>query len=80
MAITIRDVEQHDKMLSDLKGLTGESTASKSLVKGGYLALDYHDKFRKQSQRVSELENELRLLRRDVSDFFRSFDRLKDLK
>lgn len=77
MAITIRDTEQHDKMLSDLKDLTRIPTMSKSLIKGGYLALQYHDLYQRERRENEKLKDELRDLRYRVDVFVSAFDALK---
>lgn len=77
MAITIRDTEQHDKMLSDLKELTRIPTMSKSLIKGGYLALQYHDLYQRERSENERLKDELRSLRNRVDGFVSAFDALK---
>ncbi|WGY45913.1 hypothetical protein J0X00_04665 [Vibrio sp. ABG19] len=77
MAITIRDTEQHDKMLSDLKELTRIPTMSKSLIKGGYLALQYHDLYQRERSENERLRDELRSLRNRVDGFVSAFDALK---
>lgn len=77
MAITIRDTEQHEKMLSDLKDLTKIPTMSKSLIQGGYLALRYHTLYEQERQENERLKAELRSLRGKVDVFVTAFDSLK---
>ncbi|ENY8011308.1 hypothetical protein ACF1UB_002315 [Vibrio fluvialis] len=77
MAITIRDTEQHEKMLSDLKDLTKIPTMSKSLIQGGYLALRYHNLYEQERRENERLKAELRSLRDKVDVFVTAFDALK---
>lgn len=77
MAITIRNVEEHQKMLSELKLLTHKNTMSSSLLHGGYLALEYHDKYQRQCIENSSLRNELYLLKSKVDSYFSALDALR---
>ena len=59
MAITIRDTDQHEEMLSKLKELTRTSTMSKALVQGGYDALKYQELYQKERMLNEKLKRKL---------------------
>ncbi|HDY7981129.1 hypothetical protein [Vibrio vulnificus] len=67
MAITIRDTQEHEQMLSKLKQQTGETTLSKALLKGGYEAIRYR-----------ELRSQLYKHHKSISCFFDALNGLKD--
>lgn len=77
MAITIRNVEEHEKMLSELKLLTQKNTMSSSLLHGGYLALEYQDKYQRQCIENTRLLNELYSLKSKVSSYVSALDDLR---
>lgn len=77
MAITIRNVDEHEKMLSDLKKQTNTKTMSAALIKGGYDALSYKQKYEEQLKINRELQSDFYDLRSGVNDFMQSFEELK---
>lgn len=77
MAITIRDIDNHQLMLSQLKELTELPTMSKSLIQGGYLALQYHQLYQQQQEENQKLCSELESLRAKVDGFVDAFEALK---
>ncbi|WP_456295629.1 hypothetical protein M1D72_14530 [Vibrio sp. AK197] len=79
MAITIRDVESHEEMLAELIQLTNENTKSKSLIRGGYMALSYYSQYQAEKEKRESLERELYQLKRKISDFNRSFAALSQI-
>lgn len=78
MAITIRNTEEHEKMLSELKQLTNINTMSKALVEGGYLAIQYHDKYKREAIENQKLRNELSTLRRKVNNYLSALSDLQN--
>lgn len=79
MALTIRDTEEHDKMLETLKKLTGQKAASKAVIDGGYLAVEKSKVCDRQEETIRKLERELSDLKWQVKDFFGSMDKLRTL-
>ncbi len=69
MAITIRDTEKHEDMLSELATLTGQSTKSKALINGGYQAIKYAEMYRLEKERKDKLQRELYDLRSKVERY-----------
>ncbi len=69
MAITIRNTDEHKEMLDSLSELTEQTTMSKALIKGGYMAISYKDKYESEKERRYELERELRSLRSKANNF-----------
>lgn len=78
MAITIRDTDKHEVMLSELKELTRTSTMSKALLQGGYDALKYHNMYREEERENQRLRSELYDLKCKVGDFLNSYESLKE--
>ncbi|MCT4347640.1 hypothetical protein [Vibrio sp. NC2] len=77
MAITIRDTDQHEEMLSKLKELTRTSTMSKALVQGGYDALKYQELYQKERILNEKLKRKLYDNELAVTDYL---DALKGLQ
>ena len=77
MAITIRDTDQHEVMLSKLKELTRTSTMSKALVQGGYDALKYQELYQKERMLNEKLKRKLYDNELAVTDYL---DALKGLQ
>ena len=77
MAITIRETDKHEKMLSELKSLTVKATASGSLIEGGYIAIKYHDLYKKELIKSKQLANQLNVLERKVDNYLSSLDSLR---
>ncbi|MEZ8109860.1 hypothetical protein ACED56_12320 [Vibrio splendidus] len=77
MAITIRDTEKHEEMLSKLKELTKTSTMSKALVQGGYDALKYQELYQKERMLNEKLKRKLYDNELAVNDYL---DALKGLQ
>ncbi|WP_258231647.1 hypothetical protein [Vibrio vulnificus] len=77
MAITIRDTQEHEQMLSKLKQQTGETTLSKALLKGGYEAIRYRELCASQQQQIDELRSQLYKHHKSISCFFDALDGLK---
>ena len=77
MAITIRDTDQHEEMLSKLKELTRPSTLSKALVQGGYDALKYQELYQKERMLNEKLKRKLYDNELAVTDYL---DALKGLQ
>jgi hypothetical protein len=77
MAITIRDTEKHEEMLSKLKELTKTSTMSKALVQGGYDALKYQELYQKERMLNEKLKRKLYDNELVVNDYL---DALKGLQ
>ena len=77
MAITIRDTDQHEEMLSKLKELTQTSTMSKALVQGGYDALKYQELYQKERMLNEKLKRKLYDNELAVTDYL---DALKGLQ
>ncbi|EGR0441727.1 hypothetical protein [Vibrio tarriae] len=78
MAITIRDTNQHEQMLSKLKEQTRETTLSKALLKGGYEAIRYRELYLSQKEQNQRLQTELYEKHIAISRFFDALDGLKD--
>ncbi|MGF1871983.1 hypothetical protein [Photobacterium indicum] len=79
MAITIRDAEQHNDMLEKLGTLTGETTASKKLIKGGYFALDIDKRYKEEKRHREQLQRELDALKWQCRNFFQARDKILDI-
>ncbi|WP_146442851.1 hypothetical protein [Vibrio kanaloae] len=77
MAITIRDTDQHEEMLSKLKELTRTSTMSKALVQGGYDALKFQELYQKERMLNEKLKRKLYDNELAVTDYL---DALKGLQ
>jgi len=78
MAITIRDTNEHEQMLSKLKEQTGETTLSKALLKGGYEAIRYRELYLSLKDENQRLQSELYENHKSISRFFDALDGLKD--
>ena len=78
MAITIRDTNEHEQMLSKLKEQTRETTLSKALLKGGYEAIRYRELYLSQKEQNQRLQTELYEKHITISRFFDALDGLKD--
>ncbi|EGR0048777.1 hypothetical protein FR265_14135 [Vibrio vulnificus] len=78
MAITIRDTNEHEQMLSKLKEQTGETTLSKALLKGGYEAIRYRELCASQQDQIDELRSQLYDKSRAICGFLDSLDKLRD--
>lgn len=72
MAVTIRNTEEHEKMLDNLKRQTGKTTVSKALIQGGYDALHYRKSYESEKASREQAEQELRALKRKVQQYFTS--------
>nr|WP_319534122.1 hypothetical protein [uncultured Vibrio sp.] len=79
MAITIRNTEKHEKMLSELKAQTGNSTSTKALIDGGYEALKYYELYQKERAENQRLRNKLYNTNSAVSDFLNSLSELQEV-
>ena len=77
MAITIRDTEKHEKMLTELKALTNKATASGSLIEGGYMSVKYHAMYTNEKKRNEQLTRQLNELERKVQRYFFFFYELR---
>jgi len=77
MAITIRDTNEHEQMLSKLKEQTGETTLSKALLKGGYEAIQYRELYLSLKEENRRLQSELYENHKSISRFFYALDGLK---
>ena len=80
MAITIRDITEHEQMLSDLKKQTNTSTMSKALINGGYDALKYKELYLAECNKNRQLRDELYDSSEAVSDFLDALDSLKKIR
>ena len=70
MAVTIRNTEEHEKMLDDLKRLTNTNAVSKALIQGGYEAIRYQDWYKTEKAQRERVERELKDLQRKVRQYF----------
>ncbi|MCZ4387625.1 hypothetical protein O4H46_04815 [Vibrio alginolyticus] len=77
MAITIRDIQEHEEMLSRLKEQTGTSTMSKALLKGGYDALKFKDLYLAECNKNKKLRDELYRSSEAVGDYLDALDGLR---
>ncbi|WP_135382165.1 hypothetical protein [Vibrio tasmaniensis] len=77
MAITIRNTEEHEQMLLEVKELTNINTMSKALIKSGYLAIDYHNKYKKSAAENEKLRRELYQLKNKISNYVTALDDLR---
>ncbi|WP_029847877.1 hypothetical protein [Vibrio parahaemolyticus] len=77
MAITIRDIQEHEEMLSRLKEQTGTSTMSKALLKGGYDALKFKELYLAECNKNKKLRDELYRSSEAVGDYFDALDGLR---
>lgn len=77
MAITIRNTEEHQEMLDELKKQTNNSTSTKALIDGGYQALKYYELYQKERAENQRLRNKLCNTNSAISDFLDSFDELR---
>ncbi|HHX8571344.1 TPA: hypothetical protein ACVO0S_004620 [Vibrio alginolyticus] len=78
MAITIRNTDEHKEMLDSLSELTEQTTMSKALIKGGYMAISYKERYELEKERRYELEHELRVLRSKTSNFVNALNALSE--
>ncbi|EGQ9359621.1 hypothetical protein HJ082_03840 [Vibrio parahaemolyticus] len=77
MAITIRDIQEHEEMLSRLKEQTGTSTMSKALLKGGYDALKFKELYLAECNKNKKLRDELYRSSEAVGDYLDALDGLR---
>ncbi|MCW8345980.1 hypothetical protein MD535_08160 [Vibrio sp. ZSDZ65] len=77
MAITIRDTEQHQDMLDQIKTLTKQTTMSGALIKAGYAAIKYNELSERQSKEIQALYAELRQLKSKITTFNNALENLK---
>lgn len=77
MAITIRDIEKHEEMISELKILTNSKTASGALLDGGYAALKYKSQYDSELIRNRRLEDELNALKRKINNYLYALHELQ---
>ncbi|EGR0527095.1 hypothetical protein BBM61_11135 [Vibrio parahaemolyticus] len=77
MAITIRDIQEHEEMLSRLKEQTGTSTMSKALLKGGYDALKFKELYLAECNKNKKLRDELYRSSEAVGDYLNALDGLR---
>ncbi|PFG56162.1 hypothetical protein ATG66_2488 [Vibrio sp. ES.051] len=80
MAITIRDTEKHEEMLSTLSSLTRQSTKSKALIEGGYTAIRYEQMYKDEKERRERLQRELYDLRSKVNRYVSAFSALSEIE
>ncbi|EDP60030.1 hypothetical protein AND4_08369 [Vibrio sp. AND4] len=80
MAITIRDTQEHETMLSQLKEQTSTATMSKALLKGGYDALRYKKLYLAECEKNEKLQDELYNHSEAISDYVNALDGLRNLK
>lgn len=80
MAITIRDISEHEGMLSDLKDQTNTKTLSKALIQGGYDALKYRELYLAECDRNKQLNRKLYDNSVIVNGFVDALDSLRSLK
>ncbi|EPJ0261955.1 hypothetical protein ACTBKU_001781 [Vibrio parahaemolyticus] len=78
MAITIRNTDEHKEMLDALSELTEQTTMSKALIKGGYMAISYKERYELEKERRYELEHELRVLRSKTNNFVNALNALSE--
>ncbi|MEK2409134.1 hypothetical protein ACEWBT_05295 [Vibrio parahaemolyticus] len=78
MAITIRNTDEHKEMLDALSELTEQTTMSKALIKGGYMAISYKERYELEKERRYELEHELRVLRSKANNFVNALKALSE--
>ncbi|MBE3898731.1 hypothetical protein HJ158_05785 [Vibrio parahaemolyticus] len=78
MAITIRNTDDHKEMLDALSELTEQTTMSKALIKGGYMAISYKERYELEKERRCELEHELRVLRSKANNFVNALKSLSE--
>ena len=78
MAITIRDLDNHKKMIDELKTLSSKGTASGALIEGGYLALKYHEWLKLERIKTEKLQRKLYKLEGKVDAYLSALSNLRE--
>ncbi|MYM61616.1 hypothetical protein GTG28_20660 [Vibrio sp. OCN044] len=76
MAVTVRKLEEHTKMMDELKELTGEKTASAALIKAGYIALEQTKLAEKRKNELQDLKWEHKKKTRKITAFLEALESL----